>query len=369
MYSTYKKIGDESMEKVRLLRLRETMQNQKLAAVFITNAFNRKYLSGFTGSSGYLIITLDRAILLTDFRYMTQAPAQAPYYEVIDHGPKAMETVKALLTQQSIKQLAFEQNEVTFGQYQSYVGSLNPIELIPTDQLVEKLRMYKDSAELQIMQEAADLADQTFSYILTKLTPGISEKEIALDMEIYMRKHGATSSSFETIVASGERSALPHGIASDRILQGNEFVKLDFGAYYHGYCSDLTRTVVLGKPTEKHKQIYDIVLEAQLQALDKLKPGMTGKEADAVARDVIRKAGFGDYFGHGTGHGLGMEIHEAPRLSLQSDVILEAGMVVTVEPGIYIPGFGGVRIEDDVVLTENGIRILTHSSKDFIVID
>lgn len=357
------------MEKVRLLRLRETMQDQKLEAVFITNAFNRKYLSGFSGSSGYLIITLDRAILLTDFRYRTQAPAQAQYYEVIEHGPKAMDSVKEILAKLAITKLGFEQNEVTFGLYQSYASSLKPIELIPTDQLVEKLRMYKDTAELQIMQEAADLADQTFSYILTKLTLGVSEKEIALDMEIYMRKQGATSSSFDTIVASGERSALPHGVASDRILQLNEFVKLDFGAYYHGYCSDLTRTVVLGKPTEKHKQIYDIVLEAQLQALDKLKPGMTGKEADAVARDVISKAGFADYFGHGTGHGLGMEIHEAPRLSLQSDVILEAGMVVTVEPGIYIPGFGGVRIEDDVVLTENGIRILTHSSKDFIVID
>jgi Xaa-Pro aminopeptidase len=357
------------MEKVRLLRLREAMREQKLDAVFITNAINRKYLSGFTGSSGYLIITLDQAILLTDFRYMTQAPAQAHYYEVIEHGPKAIESVKELLTKYAITQVGFEQNEVTFGLYQSYAAFLNPIELIPTDQLVEKLRMFKDTTELQIMQEAADLADQTFSYILTKLKPGVSEREIALEMEIYMRKHGATSSSFETIVASGERSALPHGVASDRILQANEFVKLDFGAYYNGYCSDLTRTVVLGKPTDKHKEIYDIVLEAQLQTLDKLKPGMTGREADAVARDIIRNAGYGDHFGHGTGHGLGMEIHEAPRLSFQSDTVLEAGMVVTVEPGIYIPGFGGVRIEDDVVLTEKGIRILTHSSKDFIVID
>jgi Xaa-Pro aminopeptidase len=369
LFSTFKKIGDNAMEKVRLLRLREAMQDQKLEAVFITNAFNRKYLSGFTGSSGYLIITLDQAILLTDFRYMTQAPVQARYYEVIEHGPKAIESVKEILNKLAIKQLGFEQNEITFGLYQSYAAVLNPIELIPTDQLVEKLRIYKDTAELQIMQEAADLADQTFSYILTKLAPGISEKAIALEMEIYMRKHGATSSSFDTIVASGERSALPHGVASDRILQANEFVKLDFGAYYNGYCSDLTRTVVLGVPTEKHKQIYAVVLDAQLQALDKLRPGMTGREADAVARDIIRKAGFGDLFGHGTGHGLGMEIHEAPRLSIQSDAVLEAGMVVTVEPGIYVPGFGGVRIEDDVVITETGIRILTHSSKDFIVID
>jgi Xaa-Pro aminopeptidase len=347
------------MEQIRLRRLREVMLTLNLEAVFITNAYNRKYLSGFTGSSGFL----------TDFRYMTQAPAQAQYYQVIEHGPKAIESVQTILLQHAVKQLGFEQDEVTYGLYQKYAAALKPIQLVPTDQLVEKLRMFKDKAELQIMQEAADLADQTFSYILTKLKPGISEKEIALDMEMYMRKHGATSSSFDTIVASGERSALPHGVASDRILQSNEFVKLDFGAYYHGYCSDLTRTVFLGKPTEKHRQIYDIVLDAQLQALSQLKPGMTGREADAAARQVIQKAGFGDHFGHGTGHGLGMEIHESPRLSLQSDTVLEAGMVVTVEPGIYIPGFGGVRIEDDVVLIDNGIRILTHSTKDFIVID
>jgi Xaa-Pro aminopeptidase len=361
-------MGDR-MEQIRLLRLRESMLALDLEAIFITNAYNRRYLSGFTGTSGYLIITKDQAILLTDFRYMTQAPAQAQYFQVMEHGPKAIETVKEILIKHSVKQLGFEQDEVTFGLYQNYAAALNPIKLIPTDQLVEKLRMFKDAAELQIMQEAADLADQTFSYILTKLKPGISEKDIALDMEIYMRKHGATSSSFDTIVASGERSALPHGVASERLLQLNEFVKLDFGAYYHGYCSDLTRTVFLGKPTEKHRQIYDIVLEAQLKALSILKPGMTGKEGDAAAREVIQKAGFGNNFGHGTGHGLGMEIHEAPRLSLLSETILEAGMVVTVEPGIYIPGFGGVRIEDDVVLVDNGIRILTHSSKDFIVID
>lgn len=349
--------------------MREAMKSQNLNAVLITNAFNRRYLSGFSGSSGYLLITLDRAILLTDFRYMGQAPAQAPYYEVLEHGPKAIESIKEIVSRHGINQLGFEQNEVTFGLYQSYAAALHPIELVPTDQLVEKLRLFKDSAELQVIQEACDLADQTFSYILTKLKPGITEREIALDMEFYMRKHGATSSSFETIVASGERSALPHGVASERILQNNEFVKLDFGAYYQGYCSDLTRTVMLGKPTDKHKLIYDIVREAQMQVLDKLKPGMTGREADAIARDIIRAAGYGEQFGHGTGHGFGMEIHEAPRLSFQSDSILEVGMVVTVEPGIYIPGFGGVRIEDDVVLTENGIIILTHSTKDFIVIN
>ncbi|MNI41830.1 putative peptidase [compost metagenome] len=229
--------------------------------------------------------------------------------------------------------------------------------------------MIKDARELQIMQEAADLADLTFSYILTKLRPGVSEHEIALEIEMFIRQNGGTSTSFESIVASGERSALPHGKASERILQTNEFVKLDFGAYYKGYCSDITRTVVLGQPSDKHKEIYDIVLEAQLTCLDQLKPGMKGSEGDALTRDVITRYGYGDYFGHGTGHGLGMEVHESPRLSKTDDTILKPGMVVTVEPGIYLPGFGGVRIEDDVVLTDTGIKILTHSTKDLLIID
>jgi len=199
---------------------------------------------------------------------------------------------------------------------------------------------------------------------LTRIKPGVSEKQIALDIEMFIRSNGGTSSSFDTIVASGERSALPHGVASDRLIGNDEFVKLDFGAYYKGYCSDITRTVVVGKPSAKHKEIYDIVLEANLACLAGLKPGLTGREGDALARDVIERYGYGPNFGHSTGHGLGMEVHEHPRLSKLSEQILEPGAVVTVEPGIYLPGFGGVRIEDDVVITDSGIRILTKSTKE-----
>jgi len=357
------------MERLRLQRLRTAMVALELEAILVTNAYNRKYLSGFTGSSGYLLITTEQAYLLTDFRYRTQAPMQAQYYDVVEHGPKAIVTVKEILEKRQIKRLGFEQDDLTYGTYLTYTAELENITLVPTRQIVEGLRLIKDASELAIMQEAADLADQTFHYIMSWLKPGVSEKAIALEMEMFMRKSGATSSSFETIVASGERSALPHGIASERLLQKNEFVKLDFGAYYKGYCSDLTRTVVVGKPTSKHRQIYETVLEAQLTALQQLKPGMTGKEADGVARGVIEKAGFGSFFGHGTGHGLGMEIHEEPRLSSQSNTVLQPGMTVTVEPGIYIPGFGGVRIEDDVVITDHGVTILTHSPKSFLVID
>ncbi|KRE98543.1 Xaa-Pro dipeptidase [Paenibacillus sp. Soil766] len=357
------------MQEKRIERLRESMQQQELPALLITNAYNRTYVSGFTGSSGYVLITLDRAILLTDFRYMTQAPQQAKLFEVVEHKAKAIESVRELLQQQGITKLGFEQSDVSYGDFLNYQQGLPGIEFVPTSRLVELIRMVKDEGELQVMQEAADLADQTFTHILNFIKPGVKELDIALEIEVFIRKNGGTSTSFETIVASGERSALPHGKASDRILQGNEFVKLDFGAYYKGYCSDITRTVMLGKPTDKHKEIYDIVLEAQLHCLANLKPGITGRDGDAFARDVIVKRGYGDYFGHGTGHGLGMEIHESPRVSKTEDMILTPGMVVTVEPGIYLPDFGGVRIEDDVVITETGIKILTHSTKDFLIID
>lgn len=357
------------MQQARLSRLRALLLEKRLEALFVTGSVNRHYLSGFTGSSGYLLITANKAYLLTDFRYMSQAPEQAKHFEVVEHRPKVSETLKELLGRERIRELGFEQQHMTYAAYVSYAAELADIRLTPTDSLVERLRMVKDESELAVMQEAAELADKTFAHLLTEIKPGITESDLALTIEFFMRKHGATSVSFETIVASGERSALPHGKASDRVLKSGEFVKFDFGAYYKGYCSDITRTVMLGKPGDKHRQLYDIVLEAQLYALEHMKPGMTGKEADALARDTIKRHGFGDYFGHSLGHGLGMEVHEAPRLSMMSDTVLQPGMTVTVEPGIYLPGFGGVRIEDDVVVTDTGVRRLTQSTKDFIIID
>ncbi|TDF99223.1 M24 family metallopeptidase [Paenibacillus piri] len=357
------------MHQARLDRLRVVMEQQGLQALLITNGVNRQYMTGFTGSSGYVLVTAAKAYLLTDFRYMTQAPQQAAAYEVVEHAPKAMETVRDLLVKLGIAKIGFEQTDLTYGAYLSTAETLKGIELAATGGLVEQLRLVKDVSELAVMREAAELADRTFTHILPFLKPGAKESEIALEIEFFMRKNGAASTSFETIVASGERSALPHGKASERILQTNEFVKMDYGAYYKSYCSDITRTVVLGKPTDKHREIYSIVLEAQMTALERIKPGMTGQQADAVARDVIKRYGYGGFFGHGTGHGLGMEIHEAPRLSTQGDVVLMPGMTVTVEPGIYLPGFGGVRIEDDIVITETGNERLTHASKDLIVLD
>ncbi|WP_019909645.1 M24 family metallopeptidase [Paenibacillus sp. HW567] len=351
----------------RVSKLRKVLQEQGLDAMLITSGINRRYLSGFTGSSGYVLITGDDSYLLTDFRYMTQAAEQVTGMKVIQHGPKFIDTVRELLNGANVR-IGFEQDDVTFSAYTAFAAALQPAVLVPVSKAVENLRMFKDEDELAVMQRAADLADATFNHIVKVIKPGMTERDVDLEMEFYMRTHGATSSSFDTIVASGERSAMPHGVASSKVIQNNEFVTFDFGALLDGYCSDVTRTIALGTPDPKLKEIYDVVLEAQLHTLANIKPGMTGRECDALARDIITRYGYGEYFGHSTGHGLGMEVHENPRLSKLADEIMEPGMVVTVEPGIYLSGLGGVRIEDDILITESGIMLLTHSSKDYLVL-
>lgn len=356
------------MSTKRLASLRKALGELHLEAILITNPYNRRYMTGFTGTAGFALITGDKAYFLTDFRYIVQATDQAPDFQVVEHAVKPMQTVKELLDGLSIKKLGLEQNHLSYSLYRSYEADLGDIQAVPTSLVVEKLRMYKDAEEIAAMQAAADLADLSFTHILEYLKPGVSERDIAVEFEFFMRKNGAASSSFDTIVASGERSALPHGVASDRKLGMNEFVKMDYGALLKGYCSDITRTVSLGTPSDKLKEIYGIVLEAQLACVAGLKPGMTGKEGDALARDIIVKAGYGANFGHGVGHSLGLEIHENPRLSPNCDIVFEPGMTVTVEPGIYLPGIGGVRIEDDLVFTETGVKVLTHSTKELLIL-
>jgi len=357
------------MPNQRVARLREAMAGTGVQSILVTNRLNVRYLTGFSGSSGVALISADRAAFITDFRYTEQAAQETKGYEIVKHGPDVNATVAELLREWNAEALLFEEQDVTYATYLKMEEALRPAKLLRSEGIVEKLRMTKDENELAVLQEAADLADKTFDHILAYLKPGVTERSIALEMEFFMRSHGAKSSSFDTIVASGERSALPHGVASDRVIGKNEFVTLDFGAYYKGYCSDLTRTVVVGKASDKHKEIYSIVREAQQYALDHLRPGMTGKEGDALTRDIITRYGYGEYFGHSTGHGIGLEIHESPRLSTGGDDVLTPGMVVTVEPGIYLPGFGGVRIEDDVVMTDRGIRVLTSSPKELIELD
>jgi Xaa-Pro aminopeptidase len=352
----------------RVQALREKMAEQGISALLISNPYNRRYISGFTGTAGYVVVTETEKLFFTDFRYIEQAGEQAPHFRIIKHEQKPILSIKAELERLKINRLGIEQNHIVHSQFLSFAEDLSPLELVGVEGLVEGLRLYKDDNEIKIMYEAAKIADSAYEHILSFVRPGLTEREVAIELEFFMRKQGAKQSSFDIIVASGYRSALPHGVASDKVIGSGEFVTLDFGALYQGYCSDLTRTFIVGPATDRHREIYQIVLDAQLNGLN-LRKGMTGKEADALTRDLISKHGYGDQFGHSTGHGLGMEVHEAPSLAPRSETVLQPGMVVTVEPGIYIPGFGGVRIEDDVVIREEGIEILTRSSKDLVIID
>ncbi|WP_302104757.1 M24 family metallopeptidase [Polycladomyces zharkentensis] len=357
------------MLKKRIDRLRERLKEQDLEALLVTHPMNRRYLTGFTGTAGMVLVTEKEAKLLVDFRYVEQAQKQAPHLDVVRVGGEPFRTVAGLCREWNVSRLAFEQDHLVYARAEKLKSILDGVEVVPVSNMVEKLRETKDADELETLRRAARIVDEVFAEILKEIRPGLRERDIAFRLEFLMREKGADSSSFDIIVASGPRSALPHGVASDRVLEKGDLVTLDFGALYEGYCSDITRTIVLGKPNERQREIYDIVLHAQQAALEAVRPGVTGRDVDKVARDIITDRGYGEQFGHSTGHGIGLEIHEAPTLSVNGETVLQSGMVVTVEPGIYLPGFGGVRIEDDVVVTEQGKEVLTHSPKNLIVIE
>lgn len=351
----------------KLERLRADFAALGIDGILITSPYNRRYISNFTGTAGVCLISAEKALFITDFRYIEQASKQCQGFEIIKFASSIPNEVAEQAKKLGINKLGFEEDYVTFSSFKSFEKEAEA-ELIPVSGVIEKLRLIKSSAEIKILKEAADIADAAFKHILDFLRPGVTELEVSNELEFFMRKAGAVSSSFDTIVASGSRSALPHGVASDKIIETGDMVTLDYGAYYKGYVSDITRTVAVGEPDEKLKQIYNIVLEAQLKGMEGIKPGMTGKEADALTRNYIAEHGYGEYFGHSTGHGIGLEVHEGPSLSSKSDLILEPGMVVTCEPGIYIPGLGGVRIEDDTLITKDGNEALTHSAKELIIL-
>ncbi|KMY43802.1 Xaa-Pro dipeptidase [Bacillus sp. FJAT-27916] len=351
----------------KLQRFRENLAAEKIDAMIITNPYNRRYISNFTGTSGIVVISEKEAKFITDFRYTEQAAKQAVGFEIVKHTGPIENEVAAQLKAMGAKKVGFEQDDLTFALYKTYEGVVEG-ELVPLSGFVEKLRLIKTPEEIKILKDAADIADAAFEHILGFIRPGLTEMEVSNELEFFMRKAGATSSSFDTIVASGARSALPHGVASDKVIEKGDFVTLDYGALYKGYISDITRTVAVGEPSDELKKIYGITLEAQVYAMENIKPGLTGKQADALARDIIAAKGYGEYFGHSLGHGIGLEVHEGPGLSFKSDIVLEKGMTVTCEPGIYLPGVGGVRIEDDLLLTEGGNERLTHSTKELIIL-
>ncbi|PFP31256.1 Xaa-Pro dipeptidase [Bacillus sp. AFS073361] len=353
------------MEKIE--KLRSNFSTHGIDGILITNPFNRRYISNFTGTAGVVLISADKAQFLTDFRYIEQAAKQCQGFEIIKTTGSIPEEVAVQAKKLGIQKLGFEADFLTFSSFKLYDKELEA-ELVPISGVIEKLRLIKTDSELKILKVAADIADAAFKHILDFIRPGKTELEVSNELEFFMRRAGATSSSFDTIVASGHRSALPHGVASDKVIEAGDIVTMDYGCYYNGYVSDITRTVAVGEPDAKLKEIYEIVLEAQLRGMAGIKPGLTGKEADAITRDYITEKGYGEYFGHSTGHGIGLEIHEGPGLSMKSDVVLEPGMVVTCEPGIYIPGLGGVRIEDDTLITKDHNEALTHSTKELIIL-
>ncbi|RDW19167.1 Xaa-Pro dipeptidase [Oceanobacillus arenosus] len=349
----------------KLEKVRKALEANNLDAILIESPFNRRYITGFTGTSGVAIIANTDTRFITDFRYTEQATTQAKGYKVIEHKQGIFVEIRAQLQEMNVKRLGFEKDYVTYSQFESYQKELD-VELVPVSGILEEIRLIKDNDELAILKKAAKIADDAFAHIQSFIKPGVKEIEISNELEFFMRKQGATASSFDTIVASGLRSAFPHGVASDKEIQSGELVTLDYGAIYQGYCSDITRTVAVGEISDELRTIYDTVLEANIRGIKGIKPGITGKEADALTRDYITEKGFGQYFGHSTGHGVGLEVHEGPALSSRSDAILKPGMIVTVEPGIYIAGVGGCRIEDDLVITETGNERLTFAPKELI---
>lgn len=354
----------------RLKQLREILHKEGLDGLIISSRPNTYYFTGFTGTTSTGLVTVDKAYLIVDFRYTSQAKEQVfTGFEVIEHEKGAIDTLDELCTLHQVVSLGMEGGNVSYADYQTWQDKLKTVKTLKDIQDdMSRIRLIKDEGELILMKQAAEIADRAFSEVLPYLKPGIHEYEVAVELEYRMKKMGASGISFETIIASGPRSALPHGVAGIRKLQSGDAIVMDFGCIYKGYCSDMTRTVFLGNPPEQLKEIYQIVLRAQLEALDNATENMTGMQLDRVSREIIYAAGYEKCFGHGLGHGVGVEIHESPRVSPKGEDILKAGMVFTVEPGIYVENLGGVRIEDMVFLKGSTVDILSGSTKEMLIL-
>ncbi len=352
---------------MRELEVKRLLEKAEVEAVLVTDPYNMRYLSGFSGGEGALLLTDRKKVLITDSRY-TEAAGRETDFLVLEESrsnPRG-ELLAQLAGEYRVSRMGFEDAAVTYQEYEKLRKALPEQELIPLGGLLDSLRAVKTEEELKLIRRAESIGDLAFAKILEVLKPGISELEVAAELEYQMKRAGAEGLSFDTIVASGFHSSMPHAVPTEKKLEPGDFVTMDFGCRYRGYCSDMTRTVVIGKASQEQKKIYQTVLEAQRLALDQLSAGKTGRQVDAVARGHIAQAGYGKYFGHGLGHSLGLFIHEEPRLSPGDDTLLLPGMVETVEPGIYVPGFGGVRIEDLAVVKEESCENYTGSPKELI---
>ncbi len=350
--------------KTRLQKLRVKLSELGLDAFLISSPESRRYISGFTGSAGYLLISQQQSILCTDFRYIEQASEQSPSFK-IERIRGNLDWLLKLCNNMDAKIVGFEGSDLTVSTYQAFVESIDnsKIKLKSTSGIIEKLRGIKDEYELGLLTKAVQITDQAIDEIIPTIEVGQTESEIAWKLEQSMREKGAEGLSFDIIVGAGPNSALPHHRADNTSIEDGQPIVIDMGCKFEGYCSDLTRTIFVGEPDEKFRNIYNLVLGAQLTAQTTLQAGMTAGNVDNLARNMITEAGYGESFGHGLGHGVGLAIHEYPGIGPNSDSLMENGMVFTIEPGIYIPGWGGVRIEDVVVLENGFARVLSKAKK------
>ncbi len=377
-------------------RLKLIINNNNLDGIVITDGYNIHHLTGYAGHTGMVLALRDKDYILTDSRYTEQVTLEAPEFTCVDIGMDGYaDTIIKLLSEYMsgnlldntpnndacmnhnkdiIFNIGFEDEHISYKQYNAFEEKFTKAfgsryKLIPLKQELNRLRMIKTEDEITKIARAESIGDEAFSHIIDYIKHGMTEKEVALELEYTMKKLGADGVSFDTIAASGSNSSLPHAVPTERVLREGDFLTMDFGCIYKGYCSDMTRTIFIGSnPSKKQLSIYNIVLNAQLEAMKLIKPGAKCSDVDARAREIIGEAGYGDYFGHGLGHSVGLYIHEEPRFSRKCDTILEEGMIMTVEPGIYLPGEFGVRIEDLVVVTKEGYKNLTKSPKNLIMV-
>jgi len=351
----------------RISKLRQKLVEQEIDGILVSQPENRYYLSGFDGSAGFLLITPQNTILATDFRYIEQARTQAPDYEIFQIVNDIAGGFPELIAGLSLRRLGFEAGHISFALHRQLTDILNKVksqlELVPTNGLVESLRVVKEPEEIELITKAVEIVDSALEYIEGIIHIGMSEKEIAWEIEKFLREKGSQTIPFDIIVASGPNSALPHAKPSQRAIHSGEPVIIDIGARVGGYSSDLTRTICLGNRDDTFNKVYDTVLRAQLEAIALITEGMSGDQADSLARTIIEQAGYGEAFGHGLGHGIGLAPHEQPRLGPKSPEIITSGMVFTIEPGIYLAGWGGVRIEDTVVMESGKIRVISKARR------
>ncbi|AIE85532.1 M24 family metallopeptidase [Fimbriimonas ginsengisoli] len=350
-------------------KLRAELAREGVEAMLVSDPTNVGWLTGFTGTFGRTIVTPKDALFVTDSRYTIQAQEEVKgmsmvsFANPIDGDEFTAQQARSL----GITRLGFETATTTYSQWQRLTDKFDGIELVPVRDVLSEMRQVKGQDEVDKIRRACGVSDAAFDHVRRLIQPGVTELDIALDLEFFMRRQGAEV-AFPSIVVSGERSARPHGKPSEKKLEIGDFVTMDFGARVEGYNSDITRTVVVGEATDRHREVYGAVLEAQLKSLDAIKPGAKARDIDRLSRDVLATHGLDKYFGHGLGHGLGRIVHDTGRLSPSSEDTIRVGQVWTVEPGVYIPGFGGVRIEDDVLVTETGIEIFNHSTKELLVL-